>query len=685
MPSAGKPHAAGPPRADPRPQVTELHGDTRVDEYAWLRQRDDPEAIAYLEAENAWADAALQPTKPLQERLYQEILGRIKETDLSVPYREGEHVYYSRTEEGKQYAIHCRKRGDLEAAEEILLDLNVEAEGHEFIGLGAWAVSDDGNLLAYSLDPTGFRVYRLQVKDLRTGELLADSAEDVGSVVWAADNRTLFYTTKDQAKRPYRLWRHTLGGTKDNLVHEEKDELFRMWAGRTRSRSYLLLYCASFTTSEVRWLPADRPEEAFRLVLQRLQDREYDVDHHGDRFYLRINDAGRNFRLVSAAAGEVDPETWEEVLPHRDEVMLEGVDFFAEHWVAWEREGGLPQVRVTDLRGGVSHRIDFPAAAYSTSPSANRLWDTRLLRFRYESLVTPASVYDYHIDSRGRELLKQDEVVGGHDPDAYRTERLHATAPDGARIPISLVRRADVPQDGRAPLYLIGYGSYGMPYPVSFSSSRLSMLDRGVVLAIAHIRGGGEMGKKWHDQGRMMQKLNTFTDFIAVAEHLTAEKHGSPERLVVEGGSAGGLLMGAIANLRPDLFRAVVSHVPFVDVLNTMLDSSLPLTVGEYEEWGNPNEREAYRYIRRYCPYSNLEAKDYPAMLVKTSLQDSQVMYWEPAKYVARLRTLKTDDNPLLLVTNMGGGHGGSSGRYDKMRETALSYAFILTQVGIEE
>jgi len=676
------------PLAEQRPLVHTIHGDRREDPYHWMRDKDDPAVRAYLEQENARTEEALAGTVADQETLYEEILGRIKQTDLSVPYRQGDHLYYSRTEEGKQYPIHCRKAATPDAEEQILLDLNQLAESQSFMSLGAFQISDDGNLLAYSLDVTGFRVYTLHLKDLRTGTVLADRAEDVSSVAWAADNRTLFYTTKDEAKRPYRLYRQTIPAAgkeqqEDVCILQEDDPMFAVGVWRCRSRRYLFLETGSHTTSEVRYLDAGTPTDAWALVTPRQQDREYDVDHHGDRFYIRVNDTGRNFRLVSAPVEDPRPENWQEVHAHHPDVMIEGVDLFAHHYVMYQLQGGLPGIRITDLRSGEAHAMAFPEPAYSASPATNRQWETTTLRFHYQSLVTPGSVFDYDMESRQRTLLKQEEILGGYDPEFYVSRRLHATAADGARVPVSLVHRKDTPQDGSAPLLLIGYGAYGLPYPVTFSSHRLSLLDRGAILAIAHIRGGGEMGKTWHDQGRMMHKKNTFTDFIAVAEFLVEEKIASPRRLIIEGGSAGGLLVGAATNLRPDLFKAVVSQVPFVDVLNTMLDESLPLTAGEYEEWGNPQEKQAYDYMRTYCPYTNLEAKDYPAMLVRTSFNDSQVMYWEPAKYVARLRDLRTNDQPLLLLTNMNGGHGGSSGRYDRLRELALDYTFILQQMGL--
>lgn len=674
-----------PPVAEKQPKVDTIHGDKRVDDYFWLREKANPKVVEYLQAENAYAEQMLASTKPLQEKLYQEMLGRIKQTDLSVPYRDGEYFYYSRTEEGKQYSIYCRKKGSLEAPEEITLNLNELAKGHKFMGLSAYSVSDDGNLLAYSLDSTGFRQYTLYIKDLRTGQLFSDKVDKTVSVIWAGDNKTLFYTVEDHAKRPYRLYCHTLGANSDALIYEEKDELFRFYTDRSRSKEYIFMSINSLTTSEVRYLPANQPTGEWKIIAPREHDREYEVDHHGDSFYLLVNDTGRNFRLISAPVGDPSKKNWQEIVPHRSDVMLTGMDFFANHYVVYERKNGLPEVRITDFRTTQSHNLAFPEPVYSAFASTNREWNANKLRYSYQSLVTPSSIFDYDMDTRASTLLKQTEVLGGYDAKQYVSERLYATAKDGARIPLSLVYKKSVKRDGNATMLLNSYGSYGSSYSVSFSSNKLSLLDRGFVVAIAHIRGGGEMGKAWHDQGRMLHKMNTFTDFIAAAEFLVAEKYTSKDRLIIEGGSAGGLLMGAVTNLRPDLFKAVVSHVPFVDVINTMLDASLPLTVQEYEEWGNPNKKEEYDYMKQYCPYTNLAAKAYPTVLVKTSFNDSQVMYWEPAKYVAKMRSLKTDKNPLLFVINMGAGHGGSSGRYDRLREIALDYAFMLEQVGIKQ
>jgi len=702
-----------PPVARRQPVRSILHGDTRVDDYAWLRHKEDPEVFAYLTAENAYTDAFLQQTSALQEKLYQEMLGHIQQTDLSVPYRLRGYLYFIRTEEGKQYPLHCRRIDNDDAPEQVLLDLNALAQGHTFLGLGSFTVSDDNQLLAFALDTNGYRQFTLQIKDLATNEALPPHIERVTSAAWAADNRTLFYTVEDETtKRSHRLYRHIVGSTEpDTLIYYEPDERFRIEISRTRSGAYLLLTIASHTTSEVHFLSTNQPSANFKLIAPREDTHEYYVDHHpalpnanepgatqnagADTFFIRTNSSGRTFRLMTVSPEDPRRKFWREFLPNRPNVMLASADVFQSHLVLVERENGLPYLRVVDLAQATaniavksdaltaSHGIEFTEPAYSASLGANPEFATHTVRFLYESFITPRSVFDYDPQTRRRTLLKQQPVLGDYDPSQYVSERLHAAAPDGTRIPISLVSRRNTPRDGSAPLLLYGYGSYSISIPVSFNSNRLSLLDRGITFAIAHIRGGGELGKPWHDAGRMHNKRNTFTDFITAAEYLIAQRYTSADRLVIEGGSAGGLLMGAVANLRPDLFRIVISHVPFVDVLNTMLDASLPLTVGEYEEWGNPQIPADYAYMKSYCPYTNLEPKHYPTMLVKTGLNDSQVMYWEPAKYVAKLRTLKTDSNPVLLKINMGAGHGGASGRYDYLREIALDYAFLLTQLSI--
>ncbi len=673
-----------PPNAPRHPVETTYHGETLVDDYAWLRDKDSPEVRAYLEAENAYSDAVLAPLRPLMDDLYDEMLGRIKETDESVPYKDGTHFHYVRTEEGRQYPIFCRKQR-IDAPEHITLDVNALAEGKPFMSVGAYAVSDDGRYLAYSTDETGFREYTLQVKDLTTGEVLPDRIERTGTVCWAADNRTLFYSLEDDAKRPYRIMRHTLGDPpgRDTLVYEEADEMFRAFCWRSRSRDFVFIGTASHTASEMRLLPAKDPTAEPHLVEPRSAEHEYDMDHGGGWLYIRTNDIGRNFRVARAPVDAPGRANWEEVLPHRDNVMLEGVDVFARHLVVSGRSDGLPRFEVQRLPDATWHTVSFDEPAFEASVGANREFDSDTLRYRYESPVTPPSVYHYDLETRERELLKQEEVLGGYDPSRYIVERLYATAPDGVQVPITLVRGKDVAKDGTAPAHLLGYGSYGYPYPVRFDSTRISLFERGAVFAIAHVRGGGELGKPWHDDARMASKMNTFTDFIAAADTLVAKGYCARDRLVIGGGSAGGLLIGAVLNLRPDIAKAAILWVPFVDVLNTISDASLPLTVGEWEEWGNPAIEEQYHLIRAYCPYTNVTPQDYPAMLVRTSLNDSQVMYWEPAKYVAKLRATKTDNNPLLLHTNMDAGHGGASGRYDHLREEAFDFAFILWQMGM--
>jgi oligopeptidase B len=755
--------AGGPaeaPLALRHPVEHVIHGDRRVDHYAWMREKSDPRVQEYLQAENAYTKEMTRDSEALQETLYQEMLGRIQQTDLSVPYLLRGYEYYTRTEEGKQYPVYCRRKAagsaeprvtseerslatlgvadggqrprvpappgsnaadpppggaggaSTDDEEEVLLDLNELAAGHTYMGLGIFDVSDDNRLLAYATDATGYRQYVLEVKEVATGRRVPFRAERVTSAAWSNDGSALFYVTEDEVtKRSNRLWRHEFPANAeenaagearpdgDALIYEEKDERFRIDVERSRSGAYLFLVSNSHTTSEVRYLRADAPRGAFRLVAAREDHHEYYLDHHpggaadpgGGVFFIRTNSAGRTYRLMTAPADDPAPSRWREVIRNRPKVMLSGLEAFRTHLVLLEREDGLPYLRVVDLTRNApsalaaSERIEFAEPAYNAMLGTNPEFDSGHVRFQYESMVTPRSVYDYNITTGERRLRKQQPVLGGFDSARYVSERLHANAPDGTPVPISIVRRKDTVRDGNAPLLLYGYGSYGISMPVTFSSNRLSLLDRGFVYAIAHIRGGGELGKPWHDAGRMHRKMATFTDFIGCAEYLIAKRYTSRERLVIEGGSAGGLLMGTVTNMRPDLFHAVVTHVPFVDVLNTMLDPSLPLTVGEYEEWGNPQVERDYFYMKMYCPYTNVERKAYPRMLVKTAWNDSQVMYWEAAKYVAKLRALKTDGNVLLLKTNMGAGHGGASGRYDFLREIALDYAFVLRQVGAAE
>jgi oligopeptidase B len=622
------------------------------------------------------------------------MLSHIKETDVSVPFRDGAWWYYSRTEQGKQYEIYCRKRGTADGPageEEVLLDVNALAEHESFLALGTMVISDDGHLLAYSCDNKGFRQYTLYVKDLRSGEVLPERAQRVGSVVWATDNRTLFFTVEDEEqKRQFQLYRHVLGTphADDELVYEEADERFNIGTGRTRDDEYILLECSSHTTTEERFLRADDPRGTWTLVEPRREEIEYYADHRYGQLYIKVNDTGRNFRLVTTPVETPGSEHWTELIPHRAETMLEEVDLFAGHAVVWERTKALQHVVVRPFKGrGTEMRegreIVFPEPVYSTGPGTNRIFDTGTYRYAYQSLVTPSSVFEYDVATGESKLLKQQEVPGGFDRTLYESERIFVPAPDGVEIPVSLVWRKDRREAGKNPMWLYGYGSYGYSLPMGFNSNRLSLMDRGMVLAYAHVRGGGDMGKPWHDDGRLMKKKNTFTDFVAVTEALVARGTCAADRVAAEGRSAGGLLMGAIVNLRPDLYRAIVTGVPFVDVMNTMLDPTLPLTVPEYEEWGDPNEKAAFEYMLSYSPYDNLAAGEYPAILVKTSLYDSQVMYWEPAKYVAKLRTLMTGARPVVLHTNLTAGHGGASGRYDYLKEIALDYAFLLRELDV--
>src|ERR1051325_1375692 len=684
--SNGGAGAPQPPMAEKKPKTTNIHGTTLVDDFFWLREKTNPAVMAHLKAEDEYTNTVMKPTAALQEKLYNEMLSHIKQTDTNVPFRWGNYFYYTRTEEGKQYPIFCRKKGSLDASEDIILDVNELAKGQKFMSIGAFVPSDDGNLIAYSTDNTGYRQYTLQVKDLRTGDLFPEKIERVDGVAWATDNKTLFYVTEDAVtKRSDKFFRHVLGSDKSDLIYDEKDELFDIGVGRSLDNAVIFLEAESKTSTEVRYLRAEDPTGAFKVILARQPEHEYDVDHRNNLFYIRTNKGAKNFRIVTAPENDPSEKNWKEFVAHRPEVKVEGVSLFADHAVLSEWENGLQQLEVIDFRTNKRNRIKFPEPVYSAGLTSNHVFNTTVIRYGYNSLVTPYSVFDYDMNTGTSTLLKQTEVPGGFDRANYTSERVFATASDGTKIPMSVVYRKGVKLDGSAPLLLYGYGSYGISIPPTFSSSRLSLLDRGVIFVIGHIRGGGELGEEWRQAGRMMNKMNTFTDFIACAEALIKNKYTSKDRLVIQGGSAGGLLMGAVSNMRPDLFKAVVSQVPFVDVLNTMLDASLPLTTSEYIEWGNPNEKPAFEYMKQYSPYDNVAKKNYPAMLVKVSYNDSQVPYWEGTKLVAKLRAMKTDNNPLLLKVNFGAGHGGASGRYDALRETAFDYAFMLWQMGIAE
>jgi len=683
------PALTAPPTATTRPDTLETHGHPRIDNYYWLRERDDPDVIAYLEAENAYARSVMAHTKVLEDALYEEIVGRIKQDDASVPYRQDGFYYYQRYEEGKEYPIYCRKNGSVEADEEILLDVNALAEGHDYFAVSGREVSTDQPILAYAFDTVGRRLYTIRFKNLTTGAFYPEAIENVtGNMAWANDNRTLFYSKQDPVTLRWdQIYRHVLGTdpADDELVYEEPDETFYTFVFKTKSKDFLLIGSTQTLSSEYRYLDANTPAGAFMIIQPREPNHEYSVDHFGNYFYIRTNWAAKNFRLMRTPLIATEKGHWEEVLPHREDVLLESFEPFRKHLVVAERREGLVQLRIRPWDGSEEHYLDFGEPAYYAYTADNYEFDTPTLRYRYTSMTTPTSTFDYDMVTREKTLLKEDEVLGGFDKSNYVTERLYARARDGVRVPVSLVYRQGTPRDGTAPLLLYGYGAYGASMDPTFNAARLSLIDRGFVFAIAHIRGGEEMGRPWYEDGKLLNKKNTFTDFIDSAEHLIAEEYADPERVFAMGGSAGGLLMGAVVNMRPDLFKGVVAAVPFVDVVTTMLDDSIPLTTNEYDEWGNPNEKIYYDYILSYSPYDNVEAKAYPNLLVTAGLHDSQVQYWEPAKWVARLRALKTDDNRLLLKTNMDAGHSGATGRFKRYRETAFEYAFLLDLAGIHQ
>jgi oligopeptidase B len=677
-----------PPVAEKHPQVLVVHGDERIDDYFWMRDSNDPNVIAYLEAENTYTDAMMQHTQGLQTTLYSEMLARIKETDLSVPYRKDDYYYYSRTEEGKDYPIYCRKKGSLDASEEILLDQNELAKGYDYFSLGTFQVSPNHQLLAYSVDASGAEKHTLFFLDLNTFELYPETlTETYYSFAWGNDNRTVFYTKVDSTNRPFQLWRHTLGSRPEDdvLIYQEPDEAYFLSVGKTRSQAYILMSLGSKVTSEVHYLDAHNPTNSFQVIHPRQQGMEYSIEHHSDRFYIVTNDEAINFKLVKTPVAKPSKDNWQTVIPHREDVLLSSVSAFADYLVISERKGGLPMIRVQKPSTGEEQDIRFPEPTYSISPGNNPEFNTTTLRFNYTSLITPFSVFDYDMETKQRELKKETEVLGGYDRTQYESEWIMATASDGTEIPLSIVYKKGLQKDGTNPLFLTAYGSYGVSYPASFSSTRLSLLNRGVIVAIAHIRGGGEMGRKWYEDGKFLHKKNTFTDFITCAEHLITQKWTSSDRLAISGGSAGGLLMGAVINSRPELFKVVLAAVPFVDVVTTILDTSLPLSALEWEEWGNPNDKTYYDYMKSYSPYDNVKPQDYPNILITAGLNDSRVKYWEPAKWTAKLRELKTDNNILLLKTNMGAGHGGASGRYESLKETAFEYAFVLDCLGLQQ
>jgi len=645
--------------------------------------------MAYLMAENEYKDAVMKHTQSFQKKLYDEIVGRIKKTDMSVPSKESGYYYYSRYEEGGEYPIYCRKKGSMEAEEEILLNVNEMAKGHAYYSVAGFSVSTNNNLIAFGVDTVSRRKYTIHFKNLKTGEILLDKIPTTsGRAAWANDNKTVFYTLKDEETlRSYKIMRHVLGTdpSSDKEVFEEKDVTFSTYVYKSKSKKYLIIGSSHTLSDEYRFLDADNPEGKFKIIQAREKDLLYDVAHYKDKFYIRTNYKAKNFRLMATPVNRTTKGNWKELIPHRDDVLLQGFEVFKDFLVVNERINGLPNLRIMRWDKKGEHYLDFGEETYSAYISYNPEFDTDVLRYAYTSMTTPRSVFDYNMNTKEKTLLKQQEVIGDFDSNNYHAERLYATARDGTKVPISLVYRKGLEKNGDNPLLLYGYGSYGATMSASFSSVRLSLLDRGFVYAIAHIRGGQEMGRYWYEEGKLLKKKNTFTDFIDCAEHLIAEKFTNPEKLFAQGGSAGGLLMGAIVNMRPDLFKGVIAAVPFVDVITTMLDTNIPLTTGEFDEWGDPNKKEYYDYMLSYSPYDNVEAKDYPVMLVTTGLHDSQVQYFEPAKWVAKLRALKTDNNILLLDTDMESGHGGASGRFRRYKRTALQYALFLDLVGIKK
>ncbi len=680
-----------PPIAKKVPNLTKIHDYEVTDNYSWMRDRSEkkkrPEVQEYLDAENKYTEAVMKPHKDLTDKLYEEMIGRIKQTDLSVPYKYGDFWYYSKTIEGKQYPVFMRAKTFDKKDSEVMLDQNEMAKGHEFYSIRNLSVSDDGNLLAYLVDDIGYRQYTLQIKDLRTGKTLPNKVERVTTVNWASDNKTLFVTTEDEVdKRSDQFWRHDIANNKNKLLYEEKDVLFNIYAGRSRDKKMIFLDSTAATMDEYRYIPADKPEAKLKLILKREQDHEYNVDHYGDEFYITTNKNAENNRVVTAPVSDPSEKNWKEFIPHNPAVKIESVDFFKNYTVVSELENALEYVRVIDLKTSKSKRIATPENVYTMSlGGGNEEFETPTIRYNYASMITPPSTIQYELATGETELLKQEEVLGGYDKTKYETTRVWAEARDGTKVPVSMLMKKGTKLDGKAPMLLYAYGSYGISMTPSFSTARLSLVDRGMIYAIAHIRGGSELGEKWRQDGRMFKKLNTFYDFVDTAKWLQKNKYTAADRTVIQGGSAGGLLMGGVVNIAPEAFKAAIVQVPFVDVLNTMLDDTLPLTTQEWIEWGNPNEKAAYDYMRKYSPYDNIAKQNYPNMLVEVSLWDSQVPYWEGAKFAAKVRELKTNDAEVLLKTNMGGGHGGSSGRYDRYKEIAFDYAYALSQVGITE
>jgi oligopeptidase B len=655
-------------------------GNTRTDDYYWLRERESGEVTSYLEEENAYTEAVMKPTEGLQEKIYEEIVGRIKQTDMSVPYELNGYQYYTRYEEGKEYPVYCRKKLEEDAAEEVMLDGNKMAEGYAYFQIGGWEVSTNNEMLVYSVDTVSRRKYTLYFKNLKTGEVMRESIPNTsGNVTWANDNATVFYAMRDETLRPFKIFKHKLGQTAadDQVMYHEEDPTFTCYVYKTKSDKYLVIASGSTLSDEYRVMDAGKPDGEFEVFQERERELEYSISHQGNRWLIRTNMDAKNFRLMETAENKTEKQHWQEIIPNRDNVLLEGVDVFKDYYVLSERENGLVRFRVFNLRDKSEHFVAFQEEDYYAYTGSNPEYASKLLRYSFTSLKTPTTVYDYNMVSKESTMKKQYEVLGGYNPDDYVTERIYATARDGVKVPVSVVYKKGFKKDGSQPLLLYGYGSYGYSVESSFRSYRLSLLDRGFAYAIAHIRGGEELGRQWYEDGKLLKKKNTFYDFIDCGKYLIGQKYTSGEKLFGLGGSAGGLLIGAVINIEPDLFKGVIAAVPFVDVITTMLDESIPLTTGEYDEWGNPNEEKYYNYMLSYSPYDQVETKDYPHMLVTTGLHDSQVQYWEPAKWVAKLREMKTDDNQLLLWTNMDFGHSGASGRFEIYKEVALEYAFL--------
>lgn len=671
-----------PPKAKKIERLDTVNGVVLKDDYYWLRDRESEETLNYLKAENEYTDAMTEHLKPLQDELYKEMIARINEDDASVPVKKGDYFYYSRMEKGKNYSINCRKKGSLDAKEEIILDENVLAEGKEYFSVGALEMSEDHKLMAYAIDVNGSEEYDIYIKNLETGELFADKIEKTaGSIVWANNNTTFYYTMLDETHRPFQLYRHDLGKKENKLVFEELDGSYFLYPFKEKNNKFIYVYLGSKVTTEMHYMSADNPDDKFKVIQPRKQGMEYSVANHGDDFYILTNDNALNFKLMKTSVNTPGMANWTEVMPHDDKVLLSSVETFENFMVIYGRKNGFKNIHITNLKTQKSHEVAFPEPVYTYWGDENPEFESNVIRFTYSSMITPRTVYDYDMDTKKLTVKKVYEVQGGYDKSDYVVERLEATAADGTKIPISVAYKKGVKRDGTNPCYLYAYGSYGSSTEPYFSTIRVSLLDRGFVFAIAHIRGGSEMGRKWYEDGKFLKKKNTFTDFINCAEHLIKEKYTTSDKLAIAGGSAGGLLMGAVVNMRPDLFNTVVAHVPFVDVMNTMLDETIPLTVVEYEEWGNPNDKTYFDYMLSYSPYDNVEAKDYPNILITAGLNDPRVQYWEPAKWTAKLRDMKTDNNTLLLKTNMGAGHGGASGRYEAMKEYAFEYAFVLDKL----